>query len=308
MSAENDNQQWLEHFLRHLHSERQLSPHTLHNYQRDLQRLLQFMVEHSPERLEALTENDIRRFITELRRDGLSSRTLSRLLSAIRTLFRFLHREGLVAHNPALNIQAPKTPKKLPEPMAVDGMGQLLDLPADGSALTARDRAMMELLYSSGLRLAELAGLNLSHLDLGGASVRVLGKGNKERMLPVGRKAIEALQQWLARRNELANSEERALFVSRRGGRLGVRSIQQRLEYWGRRRDIPARVHPHKLRHSFASHMLESSGDLRAVQELLGHEDISTTQIYTHLDFQHLMSVYEKAHPRAQREPDDDER
>ncbi len=305
MSADG-NQHWLERFLRYLASERQLSPHTLDSYQRDLIKLQQFMAVFSPATFAELQTADIRRFSAELRRDELSSRSIARVLSTLRTFFKFLHREGLVSHNPALGVQAPKAPRKLPEPLDVDNIGQLLQIPDDGSPLVARDRAIMELFYSSGLRLSELTGLSMGDIDLADASMRVTGKGRKERLLPVGRKAIEALQIWLERRPQLANIEERALFVSNRGKRLGERSVQLRLDHWGRHQGISGKVHPHKLRHSFASHLLESSGDLRAVQDLLGHEDISTTQIYTHLDFQHLMSVYEKAHPRAQRGNDDD--
>lgn len=305
MSA-GDNQHWLERFLRYLASERQLSPHTLDNYQRDLIKLQQFMAVFSPATFAELQTADIRRFTAELHRDELSSRSIARVLSTLRTFFKFLHREGLVTHNPALGVQAPKAPRKLPEPLDVDNIGQLLQIPDDGTALVARDRAILELLYSSGLRLSELTRLSMGDIDLADASMRVTGKGRKERLLPVGRKAIAALRSWLERRPQLANIEERALFVSNRGKRLGERSVQQRLDHWGRRQGISGKVHPHKLRHSFASHMLESSGDLRAVQDLLGHEDISTTQIYTHLDFQHLMSVYEKAHPRAQRGNDND--
>jgi len=304
--SQDDNQHWLGRFLRYLASERQLSPHTLDNYQRDLQKLIQFMALHSPDHFTALQTADIRRFAAELHRDELSSRSIARILSTLRTFFRFLHREGAVEHNPAMGVAAPKAPRKLPQVLDVDNIGQLLEIPDDGSPLAARDRAIMELFYSSGLRLSELTGLSLYDLDLGDASLRVLGKGRKERILPIGSKAIEAIRCWLERRPQLADSEERALFVSSRGNRLGERAVQQRLEHWGRVQGISGKVHPHKLRHSFASHVLESSGDLRAVQDLLGHEDISTTQVYTHLDFQHLMSVYEKAHPRAQRGKNDD--
>lgn len=304
--SDDSNQHWLGRFLRYLASERQLSPHTLDNYQRDLQKLLQFMAVHSPDQFTALQTADIRRFTAELHRDELSARSIARILSTLRTFFKFLHREGVVSHNPALGVQAPKAARKLPEPLAVDNISQLLEIPDDGSALVARDRAILELFYSSGLRLSELTGLDMLDIDLADASLRVLGKGSKERMLPIGRKAIKALRRWLERRPQLANSEERALFVSSRGRRLSERSVQARLDHWGKHQGIGAHIHPHKLRHSFASHMLESSGDLRAVQDLLGHEDISTTQVYTHLDFQHLMSVYEKAHPRAQRGSKDD--
>ena len=304
--AADANQHWLDRFMRYLASERQLSQHTLDNYLRDLTRLHQFMLVFSPDQFTELTTADIRRFTAELHRDELAPRSIARVLSALRTFFKFLHREGAINHNPALGVAAPKAPKKLPKPLDVDSIGQLLEIPDDGTALVARDRAMLELFYSSGLRLAELASLQLSDIDLADASLRVTGKGQKTRILPIGAKAIGALRLWFERRPQLAKLEERTVFVSSRGGALSPRTIQQRLDHWGKMQGISGKVHPHKLRHSFASHILESSGDLRAVQDLLGHEDISTTQIYTHLDFQHLMSVYEKAHPRAQRGNDDD--
>ncbi|MBY4676426.1 tyrosine recombinase XerC [Marinobacterium arenosum] len=292
---------WRGRFLRYLASERQFSPHTLSSYGRDLDRLTRFMALHGPDRIDQLSERDIRRFAAECHRDELSGRSIARCLSAIRSLFRFLHREGVVEHNPALAVQAPKSPRRLPKTLDVDQIGELLELPDDGSPLAARDRAMMELIYSSGLRLSELVSLNQTDPDLADGSLCVTGKGRKERLLPIGRKAVEALQQWLERRPKLASYDEPALFVSSRGQRISPRTVQQRMDHWGQWLGISGKVHPHRLRHSFASHMLESSGDLRAVQELLGHADIATTQIYTHLDFQHLMSVYEKAHPRAQK-------
>ena len=305
MSAD-DNQLWHDRFMRYLASERQLSPHTQDNYQRDLAKLQRFMTLYGPDHWAALQQADIRRFAAELHRDELSGRSIARILSTIRTFFKFLHREELVHHNPALGVQAPKSPRKLPKTLDVDQIGLLLEIPDDGSPLVARDRAMMELIYSSGLRLAELTSLDVSDPDLRDASMQVTGKGSKDRILPIGKKAIEALDIWLQRRPQVAKPGERALFVSNFGTRLSDRGVQQRLDYWGRHQGISGKAHPHRLRHSFASHMLESSGDLRAVQEMLGHADISTTQIYTHLDFQHLMSVYEKAHPRAQRGNDDD--
>ena len=209
-----------------------------------------------------------------------------------------MSREGLVEQNPALAVQAPKSPRKLPSTLDADQMGQLLDIPII-DAVSARDAAIMELIYSSGLRISELVSLDMHSIDLSDHSLRVTGKGSKTRMLPIGAKASAAIEHWLDYRYELADYIETALFVSKRGTRIGVRAVQQRMDYWGKRLGVQGKVHPHRLRHSFASHMLESSGDLRAVQQLLGHEDISTTQIYTHLDFQHLMQVYEGAHPRA---------
>jgi integrase/recombinase XerC len=202
--------------------------------------------------------------------------------------------------NPALEVRAPKAPRRLPHTLDADQMARLLEIPA-GGGLTARDRALMELLYSSGLRLAELVGLDLGDLDLKDRTVRLLGKGRKSRIVPVGRLALAALRAWLKERAALAAADQLALFVGRRGKRLGPRAIQARVSYWAKRQGLAVHVHPHLFRHSFASHLLESGGELRGVQELLGHADISTTQIYTHLDFQHLARIYDAAHPRARR-------
>ena len=234
---------------------------------------------------------------------GQSGASIQRSLSAVRTFYKFLSREQRVEHNPALGVLAPKSPRKLPQTLDVDQINGLLEIPVT-DPISARDKAMMELIYSSGLRVSELVSLDLSDLDYHDASLVVTGKGNKSRMLPIGGKALEALDRWLRYREQMAPYTESALFVSNRGNRISVRSVEQRMEYWGKRLGVEGQVYPHRLRHSFASHMLESSGDLRAVQELLGHSDISTTQIYTHLDFQHLMDVYEKAHPRAHKKDD----
>lgn len=292
--------QQLEQFLHYLATERQLSAHTLDNYSRDLQRFLAFV-----EPLECTSWADVevkrvRQFVAQTHRQGLAGSSIQRLLSAIRSFYRFLAREGLVEHNPADAVQAPKSPRKLPSTLDTDQIDHLLALPVT-DAVSARDAAIMELIYSSGLRISELVGLDLQDLDLADHSLRVTGKGSKERVLPIGTKALAALDCWLDYRHELADMLETAVFVSKRGSRISVRAVQQRMEYWGKREEIQGQVHPHRLRHSFASHVLESSGDLRAVQELLGHEDISTTQIYTHLDFQHLMNVYDGAHPRARK-------
>lgn len=253
----------------------------------------------------------MRRYVARLSKDGLGGRSIARHLSAIRRFYTFLLREGLARDNPALDIRAPKSGRRLPKVADVDQLSHLLDVNPD-DPLEVRDLAMFELLYSSGLRLAELAGLDLIGLDLRGREIRVLGKGNKERILPVGGKAVLALNRWLEQRPEFANEAETAVFVSQRGNRLSRRSIQARLARWGTVQGADQRLHPHLLRHSFASHMLESSGDLRAVQELLGHADIATTQVYTHLDFQHLARVYDQSHPRAKRrsaaeQPDSDQ-
>ncbi|MEH6578302.1 MAG: tyrosine recombinase XerC [Amphritea sp.] len=296
-------------FFDYLSSERQLSSHTLSNYQRDLARLSEFLDEQQvfmPDNRswEVVEARDIRNFVAHIHRKGLGGKSIQRVLSAIRTFYKFLHREGLAQQNPALSIQAPKSPRRLPQTLDVDQVDQLLDLPQDSDPLTCRDKAMMELIYSSGLRLSELVSLNLNDLDLYDASMRVTGKGQKDRMLPIGRKAMSALDRWLELRDSIADLSEMALFVSQRGSRISTRSVQQRFARWGKQQYTQGKVYPHRLRHSFASHMLESSGDLRAVQELLGHTDISTTQIYTHLDFQHLMEVYDKAHPRAHKKDD----
>jgi integrase/recombinase XerC len=230
-------------------------------------------------------------------------------LSAARTFYEYLMREGAVKNNPALDVRAPKTKKRLPATLDADQMGRLLDFRVDDT-LSARDKAMMELFYSSGLRLSELVGLDVSAVDLKDRTVRVLGKGDKTRIVPIGRHAIAALKEWLTQRAALTRRKQGAgwlpgdaMFVGKSGRPLSVRAVQLRVGTWARRQGLTMHVHPHMFRHSFATHLLESSGDLRGVQELLGHADISTTQVYTHLDFQHLASVYDAAHPRARRRP-----
>jgi len=299
------NDPLLQKFLVYLETERQLSPHTLSNYRRDLEKLFQFGTGIGLSSWDKYQPRDIRALVADLHHQGLGGRSIQRLLSAVRTFYRFLNREGLVEHCPATGIRAPKSPKRLPSTLDADQLTQLLEIPVtDG--VSARDKAMMELLYSSGLRLSELVSLNMTDLDLSDGSLIVTGKGRKTRMLPVGGHAVRAIEKWLDKRPEMASYTEPALFVSKRGTRISVSSVQQRLAHWGRYMEANGKVFPHRLRHSFASHMLESSGDLRAVQELLGHSDISTTQIYTHLDFRHLMDVYEKAHPRASRKRNSD--
>jgi len=293
-------QEPLYRFVRHLASEKRHSPLTCDNYERDLSRLALWMADSGRDQWRLLLSHDLRRYVAVLSREGLSGRSIARHLSAIRRFYNFLLRERLVADNPAVDVRAPKSGRRLPRVADVDQLGQLLDTRPD-DPLEVRDVCMFELMYSSGLRLSELAGLNLEAIDLRAGEVRVLGKGNKERVLPVGRKAVDALRNWLSVRPALAAEGEKAVFVSRRGDRLSRRSIQSRLERWGITRGADQKLHPHLLRHSFASHMLESSGDLRAVQELLGHADIATTQVYTHLDFQHLARVYDQSHPRARR-------
>jgi integrase/recombinase XerC len=297
---QNDHLQKIEHFLHYLKTERRLSPLTQKHYQRDLQTLLEFCKETHIESWADIDSHKVRGYIAWQHRNGQSPTSLQRRLSAIRSFFNYLLREEIVTHNPAKGVSAPRSGRKLPSAMDVDQVDQLLNIRGD-EPLLVRDRALLELLYSSGLRLAELVSLNLENLDLRDATVTVTGKGAKTRVVPVGKMARKALQQWLEIRNSLADAEENALFVSKRGTRINPRTIQKRLQQWGIKQGVDTRIHPHKLRHSFATHMLESSQDLRAVQELLGHSDISTTQVYTHLDFQHLANVYDQAHPRAKK-------
>jgi len=287
-------------FLHHLAHERRLSPHTLSSYRRDLTRFRSWLGDGQEDPWTGLDQQKIRDYIARRHRDGVSGKTLQRELSALRGLYRYLLREGHVAQNPAQGVRAPKTARKLPATLDVDQLCGLLDKP-DADPLMRRDTAMIELFYSSGLRLAELVAINLA--DIGGdeATLEVTGKGAKARRVPVGRQAIAAIDRWLEVRGNYAGPEQKALFVSRCGHRIHPRTVQQRLRRWALARGATRHLHPHMLRHSFASHLLESSGDLRAVQELLGHSDIGTTQIYTHLDFQHLAQIYDQAHPRARK-------
>ncbi|MGM0569784.1 tyrosine recombinase XerC [Marinobacter sp.] len=289
-------------FLHYLAAERRHSTHTCSAYQRDLNRLVNWLTDQAPPlaRWDDLAVADVRRYAATLNREGLAGRSIARALSAIRRFFDYLIREHRLRSNPALDVRAPRSGRRLPVAADADQLGHLLDTSPE-DPLEVRDLAMFELFYSSGLRLSELTGLDLRDLDLKTGEVRVLGKGSRERLLPVGRKARQAIRQWLGLRPVLASNGESALFVSQRGTRLSSRSVQQRLDRWGQRCGADQHLHPHLLRHSFASHLLESSGDLRAVQELLGHADIATTQVYTHLDFQHLAQVYDRAHPRARR-------
>ncbi|ORU90934.1 MAG: tyrosine recombinase XerC [Cycloclasticus sp. symbiont of Poecilosclerida sp. M] len=288
-------------FLDSIRIERQLSEHTVKGYTRDLAQLQTYCNKQSIQDWPKVDGHDIRRFIAERHRKGLGSSSLQRELSACRSFFNFLVKVRYLPHNPAVGIRAPKAAKKLPRTLDVDQVCAVLDAtPRD--ELEARDLAMWEMLYSSGLRVSELVGLDLLHVNTAERSVHVVsGKGKKSRLLPLGKQAVKALKDWLGIRSNFVNSEEIALFIGKTGNRLTTRNVQSRLERWRKSRGIQGRLHPHMLRHSFASHMLESSRDLRAVQELLGHSNISTTQVYTHLDFQHLASVYDEAHPRAKR-------
>ena len=292
--------QWRERFGAHLGTERRLSAHTSASYLREIDALIGWCEANGIATWDALDTQHLRLFAARSHAGGLAPRSVQRRLSAVRTFLRFLQRERVLAHNPAAEVRAPKARRRLPETLDVDQMGRLLEIPGD-DALAVRDRAIMELFYSSGLRLAELVGLELGAIDLADRTVRVTGKGNKTRILPVGRKAIEALQSWLGARASLAKTGETALFVGRNGSRVGQRAVQTRVARWARLQGLSMRMHPHLFRHSFASHLLESSQDLRGVQELLGHADIATTQVYTHLDFQHLARIYDKTHPRARK-------
>ena len=290
----------LDGFLNYLRFERRLSPRTCEGYQRDLIDYRSWCQQHDLPPWHKVDQQRVRHYAANRHRDGLSPKSLQRHLSSLRGMFKHLVREGALKSNPAEGVRAPKVQRRLPSTLDVDQVGQLMNIPGDGP-LDYRDRAILELFYSSGLRLSELAALNADALQGGDGLLDVLGKGSKMRRVPVGGKAREAVAAWLKVRGQLAAVGEVALFVSQRGGRLSPRSIEARIRRRAIEQGMPRHVHPHMLRHSFASHMLESSGDLRAVQELLGHADISTTQIYTHLDFQHLAQVYDKAHPRARK-------
>jgi len=287
-------------FLDYLQQERGLSPRTIKAYRRDLEVMVRELSLQGITSTAAVTELELRSVIARLHRRGQGGRSLQRLLAAMRSFYRWLMKEGLAGSNPAIAVRAPKQSRKLPETLDTDTVTRLLSFSAD-TVLAKRDKAMMELFYSSGLRLSELAGLAWNQLDPVSGMVTVTGKGNKTRMVPFGRIAAEALAEWRKVRTELTGFDEPAIFVSRSGKPLSTRSIQARIRYWAKRQGLAQNVYPHLLRHSFASHLLESSGDLRAVQELLGHNDIATTQVYTHLDFQHLARVYDQAHPRAKK-------
>ena len=301
-------------FRRYMTIERNLSAHTDSNYGRDLAALIKFCDAQNIDDWSAVDSQHIRMFAAHSHSKGLAGRSIQRRLSAVRSFFEYLVQETLgqelarerpsdlinVKRNPAVDVRAPKTRRRLPETLDADQMASLLEIP-EGDIFVTRDRAIMELLYSSGLRLAELVGLDLDRLHMADRTVTVRGKGNKERIVPVGTEALDALRKWLGERASMAGPGETAVFVGRRGERLGRRAVQTRVAYWARRQGVSLRVYPHLFRHSFASHLLESGGDLRGVQELLGHADIATTQIYTHLDFQHLARIYDKTHPRARR-------
>ncbi|MCP5300489.1 MAG: tyrosine recombinase XerC [Chromatiaceae bacterium] len=301
MPAERDGDHpTLAAFLDHLHYERRLSPRTVGAYRRDLGEYLHWLDDQQISDPRRVASAQVRAYSAFRHRRGLAPKSLQRHLSAIRAWYRFLLREGQIKINPADGVRAPKAARRLPHTLDVDQLGRLLELPGD-EPLDHRDRAIMELFYSSGLRLSELVALDVGDMRRDDGLLDITGKGGKSRRVPVGRMANAAIETWLAVRPLLAAPGEPALFVGRRGSRLGARAVEARLRQRAVEQGMPRHVHPHMLRHSFASHLLESSGDLRAVQELLGHADIGTTQIYTHLDFQHLAQVYDAAHPRSRR-------
>jgi len=287
-------------FLHHLAHERRLSDHTLSSYRRDLTRFRDWLRHGKTDPWERLDQQTVRSYVACRHRGGVSGKTLQRELSALRSFYRYLLREGVMDQNPAQGVRPPKAAHKLPATLDADQLCSLLDQP-DAAPLMLRDTAMIELFYSSGLRLAELIAIDIGDIDRDDATLQVTGKGARTRRVPVGSQALEAIGHWLKVRGNYAATDQKALFVSRRGNRIHPRTVQQRLRRWALARGATRNLHPHLLRHSFATHLLESSGDLRAVQELLGHSDIGTTQLYTHLDFQHLAQVYDQAHPRARK-------
>ncbi|MFJ5364746.1 tyrosine recombinase XerC [Pectobacterium punjabense] len=286
-------------FLRYLKVERQLSPLTLTSYSRQLSAVITIFSAAGVVDWRKLDASGVRAVVSRSKRDGLHSASLALRLSALRSFLGWMVSRGVLAANPAKGVSTPRAGRPLPKNMDVDEMNRLLEIDLD-DPLAVRDRTMLEVMYGAGLRLAELVGMDSQHLDLASGEVWVMGKGSKERKLPIGKTAVTWLERWLALR-ELFGPQDDAVFISNQGRRISMRNVQKRFAEWGVKQGVNSHVHPHKLRHSFATHMLESSGDLRAVQELLGHANLTTTQIYTHLDFQHLASVYDAAHPRAKR-------
>ncbi|VAW53697.1 Site-specific tyrosine recombinase XerC [hydrothermal vent metagenome] len=299
----------LDKFYRYLRAEKRYSSHTVAAYTRDINHFLNcgsFDID-QPLDWDSIKQADIRSIVAQLHRKSLSGKSLQRWLSSIRSLFNYLCRFNRAKHNPAVGIPAPKTAKRLPKTLNVDEINQLLEIKlstakaGESEYLICRDNAMMELMYACGLRLSELSGLNMDDIDWQQQTLSVIGKGQKQRRVPFGKKAKQAIGNWEKQRDQMVNEDETAVFISSRGSRLSNSSIQKRLKKMAITQGLNTHVYPHMLRHSFASHILESSKDLRAVQELLGHANLSTTQIYTHLDFQHLAGVYDDAHPRAKK-------
>lgn len=289
----------LHDYLDFLHFERGLSDNTRNNYARDIEQLLALS---QPTPLAKLEVAHIRRYVASLHSKGLGGKSIARMLSSWRGFFDYLVKRHQYPDNPVIGMRAPKSPKSLPKALSIEQTNKLVDIAQD-DALSQRDHAMLELFYSSGLRLSELVGLNLEQIDFTEGTVTVTGKGNKTRIVPLGSHAAKAMQTWLELRSQYLtrNPTEKAVFISKQGRRISGRNVQLRLKEWSIKQGINSSVHPHMLRHSFASHVLQSSGDLRAVQEMLGHANISTTQVYTHLDYQHLTKVYDAAHPRAKK-------
>lgn len=289
-------------FIQSLRSEKFYSPHTCSNYRRDLNLFRAYLDKQGIDDWTRVDYNRVSGFAAERHRQGRKSRTIQRELSSIRSFYQYLIRQGLAQQNPAREVRAPRADKPLPKTCDAEAIDRLLQLRDPSDGLQVRDNAIFELIYSSGLRLAELVGIDIDDIDLAQRQLMVTGKGSKSRLLPVGSKAVAAVERWLGVRREYCrDAGQPALFVSRRGTRISRRNVQSRLDLLIRRQAMEQRLSPHMLRHSFATHLLESSSDLRAVQELLGHVNIATTQIYTHLDFQHLARAYDKAHPRARR-------
>lgn len=293
----------LKEYLDFLNFERGLSPLTRENYARDITQLITLADKTD---LNALQVNHIRRFIASIHSKGLGGKSIARMLSSWRGFFDFLVNRKHFSNNPVVGLKAPKSPKTLPQALSIEQAVKLVDI-RDDDVLSIRDHAILELFYSSGLRLSEVVNLNMDALDFSEGTVIVTGKGNKTRIVPMGEHAIKAIQKWCISRaqilvnNTTNNTSLKAVFIGRQGRRVSGRNIQYRLKEWSVKQGINSSVHPHMLRHSFASHVLQSSGDLRAVQEMLGHANISTTQVYTHLDYQHLTKVYDTAHPRAKK-------
>jgi integrase/recombinase XerC len=288
---------YLIYFSTILSLKKRLSELTIKNYQHDINRLINL----NDKKLTEINSEDIRLSLSKLHASGLSGKSLSRILSSWRGCFLFLNKSQLMKYDPTSGIKAPKPKKKLPQTLSIDQVFNLINIPQTGF-IDTRDKAILEFFYSSGLRLSELVNIHISDIDMSEQTLKVLGKGNKFRIVPIGRKAIEALNLWILQRNKLNKIlDSELLFLNQHGKKLTARAIQYRLKFWAQKNNIPENIHPHLLRHSFASHVLQSSQDLRAVQELLGHSNISTTQIYTHLDFQHLSKIYDQAHPRSKK-------
>lgn len=299
-SGMNNIKDTIQNFLSYIKTEKRYTKDTLKSYMLDLIKFEEHIRALDISSVKQLHANHIQDYIKLLHRKGLSPTSIARKASTIRSMFSYLTKKGIVSFNPSKQIKTPKKAKMLPSILSVEQVNSLCNIPPS-SSVAIRDKAMVELMYSSGLRLSEITSLDTDSIDFISKSLLVTGKGKKQRYLPVGRKAIEAVQLWMKVKENYAKSSDNALFINRFGERLSNRSVQTRLNYWAKRLEINCKVSPHMLRHSCATHLLEASGDLRAVQEFLGHEDITTTQIYTNVDFEHLKSVYERAHPKAKK-------